>query len=198
MKKNNIYLMGLSAIFMLTSFVRPASAVGEMEMKASSEPEMRKELSNPGVAGINVIVYDGTDRIVYNDRIPAGSNFEDQFDFSGVEEGTYRLVKQLDDINFIRNIKVQENGVVISESLYSFTPRFEQDEKLLSVKFMNLPETQVRVKITDSWETIFEDSYQETASNYTRNYDLQSFPRGTYTFQLMSDQEEFSYKFEVE
>jgi hypothetical protein len=122
MKKNNIYVIGMGVIFLMFSSVRPAAAAEEVENKAKGEPVVIPvELTNP--ASINVIVYDNADRVVYKDSIPAGSTFEDAVDFS----------------SFIRILNVEDSGIVLSESYYSFTPQFEQEEKLLRVNFINSP-----------------------------------------------------------
>lgn len=198
MKKQNIFLLGLSVVLMFST-VRPAEAVEEFEIKTIEESKMiRMEVSNPASSEINVVLYDRAERIIYNDRIPAGATFEDKFDFAKVRQGKYRLVTQLENISLVRVFDVKENGIALAESYYSFTPQFVQEDELLSIIFLNSPKEQVRVEITDSWETIFEDYYKNPGMTFKKNYDLRELPRGFYTFRLISDREEFSYDFVIE
>lgn len=198
MKKQNIFIMGLSVILMFST-LRPAQAIEEVEIKTIEATKMiRMEVANPASSEINVVLYDRAERIVYNDRIPAGATFEDQFDFSKVRQGKYRLVTQLENTRLVRVFDVKDNGIALAESYYSFTPQFVQEEELLSVNFLNSPKEQVRVEISDSWETIFEDYNKDPGMVFTKNYDLRELPRGFYTFRLISDREAFSYDFVIE
>ncbi len=188
---------GLMIIFSLVA--SPAGATGNLEVNTlENEKTVRMELSTPAEGEINVILFDAAERILYNDRISAGATFEDEFDFSTVRKGTYRLISELGSLRYNRVFHVDENAVKFQESYYMFIPQFKYEEDQLMVHFINNQQNSLGISIEDEYGRVFDAYYDAPGDTFSRIYALDDLSTGSYVIHLLSGEEMFSYEFTVE
>jgi len=199
-------MKNLHTTFILTGFIlifsigmRPAEATGNLEVNTlDNEKMVRMELNTPASVAISVRLYDEADRIFYNDQISAGTTFEDEFDFSTVRKGTYRLVSELGSLRYNRIFQVDENLVEFKESYYTIIPQFKKEQDQLMVHMINNQENSLGVSIEDEYGRVFDAYYDAPGDTFERIYALDDLSSGDYVIHLISGKEMFSYEFTVE
>jgi hypothetical protein len=199
MKTRHIILTMMSSLFMLFSAVGTVKATEEVEVNTiEASKKIRMELSAPVYFEINVTLYGSFSRVLYNDQIAPGATFEDEFDFSAVRNGTYRLVSQKGHMKYHRVFSVSDSGVEMTDSYYSFYPQFKQEGDLLRMQFINTAQSGVSVRIVDAWGEVFNDYYSDPGKVFSATYGLNRLPAGYYTLQFESDDVFYTHEFTVE
>lgn len=150
MKTRNITFVTISLILLSPVFLPPVGATENLEVIAIENAKtVRMELTTPASVAINVTLYDEAERIYYSDKISAGATFEDEFDFSTVRKGTYRLVSELGNLRYNQIFQVNENAMEFQESFSTFIPQFKLNEDQLMVHFINNFQRTLGISIED-------------------------------------------------
>lgn len=198
MKTKN-YFIAVAGAFVLSFFMMsPLDASENLEVSAiEASKKIRMELETPANAEIEVNIFNNFNRVLYSDRISAGTTFETEFDFSTLKEGTYRLVSELGNIRYNRVLEVNDRGIEFKDSYYTYVPFFIQEGELMKVQFKNSLENSVRIQFEDSWGEIFEVYYQEPGISFGAMFSLQELPRGSYLIRLITGRDSFTQEFEM-
>lgn len=196
-KNSNPILLGI--IILSFTIISSVEATENLEVSRIEKSKMvRMELNTPAEAAINVRLLNANDRILYSDQISAGATFEDEFDFSTVRNGTYRIVSELGNKRYNRVFTVTDNAVEFKESFYSFVPQFELKDETLLVHYIKNFDGNVGISIEDETGRIFDAYYEEDAFEFANAYGLEGLQPGAYVFHLQSGKEHFSYTFIIE
>lgn len=198
MKTIKKYLIVPSIALMLFSSLSPLGATENLEVNTTEKSKkVQMELATPSSGAINVMLYDEADRLVYSDKISAGETFAGEFDFSTVREGSYRLTSEIGNMRYNRILHVSDNKVEFTESYYSFTPVFRVVDDKLQVFYINNLEDSFSIIVEDESGYLYDGYYSDMGDDYNKTYGLQGLKSGSYTVQLMSGQEVFSFEFKL-
>jgi hypothetical protein len=174
-------------------------ATGNLEVKTvENDKTVRMAINTPAEGEISLLLYDQFDRVYFNDRISAGTTFEEEFDFSAVRRGTYRLVSEMGNMRYNRVFKVGKDAVEFQESFYSFVPQFKVDGDRLLVHLIKNPEVTLGVSIEDGFGQVFDAYYEDPGNTFSKVFGLDGLESGFYVFRLMSGNEVFSHEFTIE
>lgn len=199
MKATVQHIVFSSIAFMAFSLLSPVMATGNLEVNTlENDKTVRMALNTPAEGEISLVLYDQFDRIYFNDRISAGTTFEEEFDFSAVRRGTYRLVSEMGNMRYNRVFKVGKDAVEFQESYYSFVPQFKVDGDRLLVHHIKAPSETVAVSIEDAYGQIFDAYYGDSGNIFTKVFGLDRLERGSYMIRFMSGNEMFSHEFTVD
>jgi hypothetical protein len=187
------------AAFLTFTFAAPVAATGNLEVSTlENEKTVRMELNAPAEGEINLVLYDQSDRIFFNDRISAGTTFEEEFDFSTVRRGTYRLVSEMGNMRYNRIFSVGKDAVELRESYYSFVPQFKVDGDRLLVHHIKDANEDIGISIEDSYGQVFDAYYEDSGTTFSKVFGLDRLGNGSYVIRIMTGNGLFSHEFSIE
>lgn len=199
MKAKVQHILFSSIAFIAFSLLSPAMATGNLEVNTlKNEKTVRMALNTPAEGEISLVLYDQSDRIHFNDRISAGATFEEEFDFSTVRRGTYRLVSEMGNMRYNRVFKVGKDAVALQESYYTFVPQFKVDGDRLLVHLIKDANEDVGISIEDGYGQVFDAYYEAPGPTFSKVFRLDDLESGFYEIRLMFGSELFSHEFTIE
>jgi len=199
MKATIQHILFSGAAFVILTFATPVSATGNLEVSTlENEKTVRMELNAPAEGEINLVLYGQSERIYFNDRISAGTAFEEEFDFSTVRRGTYRLVSEMGNMRYNRIFRVSRDAVEFQESYYSFVPQFRIEGDRLLVHHIKDANEDVGISIEDSYGQVFDAYYEDSGTTFSKVFGLDRLGNGSYVIRIMTGSELFSHEFSIE
>jgi hypothetical protein len=199
MKATVQHIIFSSIAFIAFSFLSPAMATGNLEVNTlENEKTVRMALNTPAEGEISLVLFDQYDRIYFNDRISAGTTFEEEFDFSTVRRGTYKLVSEMGNMRYNRVFKVGKDAVEFQESYFSTVPQFRLEGDMLLVHLIKDANEDVGISIEDAYGQVFDAYYEDPGNTFSKVFGLDDLESGFYEIRLMYGSELFSHEFTLE
>ena len=197
MKKNYI-IIALAGFTLLTVSSGVRASENLRVFTDENSMVIRMEMSSPMEAAIDVHLYDGSNSAIYSDRIGRLSTFEESYDFSGLEDGTYKLVSEMGHMQYNRILNVNGTEVKISDSFYSFSPLFKMQDGLVHVQYINNERAEIGISIEDESGALFDSFYEGDEPIFAEAFAVDNLSRGSYTLKFISQGEFHTFEFEVD
>lgn len=187
----------LSLSFILVSLESRASENLEVTIIENSRM-LRMEVNNPSIEVINVFLYNEKNNSIFSKRVELGETFENQFDFTGLKNGTYKLVSEVAHMKVNRVLEVRDSQVYLMDSYYSFLPVFSQTDNMLSVQYINNGRKDIGLSIEGPKGVLYDTFNDDGDLVFSKGYSLENLEYGKYTFQISSQGEFYTHEFELD
>lgn len=156
------------------------------------------KMSNPSVEKLDLMLLNSRDQVIREDRMGDQSSLEQSYEFDGLKEGTYTLVSSLHHIHYNKVLEVRDSKVTMTDSYYSFSPNFKMEDDKILVHYVMDGDRDVSVSIYQNSDTIFESFFDNNENVFSKAFAIDELSSGTYTLRFVSQDDFYSYEFEVD
>jgi hypothetical protein len=112
-----------------------------------------------------------------------------------MENGNYTLKVKVKDTYVLRDFEINNKGMVVGESKLKYEPYFDFDSDVLKLSYLNFDEENVKFKIYNEGELVFENKLGKDFV-ISAGFDLSQLEKGKYEIELSSFKNQFSYNIE--
>ena len=197
MKTLKINLAALLFAIFLTGTAASTSAQGTVRIN----PYLNTDLSivsiiNPSNASLRMKIYDEEGTLYYSQKIQEKTTDQKLFDFSYLEDGTYKIVLNGDSIDLEKEFDVVNKKLALKETNETNEKTFfRADNNNVFVTYLSFDQENFQISITDQeGEEVFLKSYNSTP-RFTQKFDVKELPQGEYNVRLISNSKEYNYAF---
>ena len=194
----NIRLIALLAISLMLSSLE-ARTFGDIEVFFEENSKVvYLKLENPAMESLDLLLLDDRNRVIKQKDLGNLSNLEYSYDFSDLKDGNYTLVSELNHMRFNKVMEVRDSRVKMINSFYSFAPEFKlQDDKVLVHYILN-GDRNISISIEKGSETIFDTYFDNNERVFSKAFAINELESGSYTLQFASQEDFYSFEFEVD
>lgn len=151
---------------------------------------------NPSESFLKMKIYDEAGNIYYSKKVGSETSVQKLFDFSYLEDGTYKIVLTGKDANIEKKFKVADNKLVtkLADNTVEKT-LFRTEKDNLFVSYLSFANTKFNISINDEFgNEVFNNSYASEPT-FSKKFNVEALPKGDYKVRLVSDKKEFNYAF---
>lgn len=197
MKSKNLKLRGLVLGVILFLGANSAFATGNIRINPYLDTEFSiVSIINPSESYVKMKIYDETGNLYYSQKVSSETTDQKLFDFSYLEDGTYKIVLTGKEGNIEKAFEVKDNKLV-SEQTVELAEKtlFRADKNALFVSYLSFENKSFRLSITDAdGAEVFTNSY-ESEPSFSKKFNVEALPKGEYKVRLVSDKKEYNYAF---
>ncbi len=189
-------IIGLLLVFALTVTVKAENTENVKVIMLSGKKVLLK-VQNPARQNMQLeIKHNGSTLNLYSAKLPDEAVYAKVYDLSQLPEGKYKVALQLNNKVFEKEVSLSNEGSrLVSETTY-YLPSFHQQDGNLLVSYPNPMKGSVSVTFYKENDGFFSDK-PASPSVFQRNYILTNLEPGPYSVELSSDNETYSYYFDV-
>lgn len=151
---------------------------------------------NPTESFLKMKIYDEAGNLYYSNKISSETTNQKLFDFSYLEDGTYKIVLTGKGDKLEKKFEVVNNKLV-AESADKMTEKtlFRAEDNNLFVSYLSFENTTFNISINDDFgNEVFNGSYASEPS-FSKKFNVEALPKGDYKVRLVSDKKEYNYAF---
>ncbi len=193
--KNTFKGLVLGAILFLGA--SSAFATGNIRINSYLDTDLSiVSIINPSESFLKMKIYDEAGNLYYSNKISGETTAQKLFDFSYLEDGTYKIVLTGNGDKLEKTFQVANNKLV-SESVAKFAEKtlFRAENNSLFVTYLSFKNTIFDISINDDLgNEIFKGSYASEPT-FSKKFNVEALPKGDYKVRLVSDKKEFNYAF---
>jgi hypothetical protein len=197
MKRKNITLKGLVLGVALFLGASSAFATGNIRINPYLDTDFSIiSVINPSESVVKMKIYDEAGNLYYSNKVSAEASAQKLFDFSYLEDGTYKIVLAGKENTIEKEFEVVDKKLVnISENVASEKTLFRADKDNLFVTYLSFNNTTFDITINDEFgNEVFNNSY-DSEPTFSRKFNVEALPKGNYKVRLVSDNKEYDYAF---
>lgn len=207
LKQNNLkikIMKTMKTLFavVITSLIGSgAMASGNLKVNIASGSKdfASVEISNVKMSIFEIDVTDENGELVfYKETITPATSYKKNYDFSGLEDGTYFFTVKIDNESTETKFDIERGQVNVVEEKKMVDPVFVFDNKELKLSYLNFNGDNTTLTVYDSSRTplyvkdLKSDFVTQHGVNFTKA------PRGTYEVVLSSGNEVHSYDISID
>ena len=151
---------------------------------------------NPTESILKMKIYDDAGNLYYSKKVDATTTAQKLFDFSYLEDGTYKIVLTGKEENIEKSFEVANNKLVteLAKEIAEKT-LFRSNEDALYVTYLSFKNTAFNISISDvDGNEVFENSYAAEPT-FSKKFNVEALPKGDYKVRLVSNKKEYNYAF---
>jgi len=151
---------------------------------------------NPTESFLKMKIYDEAGNLYYSNKISGETTNQKLFDFSYLEDGTYKIVLTGKGDKLEKKFEVVNNKLV-AESADKMTEKtlFRAEDNNLFVSYLSFENTTFNISINDDFgNEVFNGSYASEPS-FSKKFNVEALPKGDYKVRLVSNKKEYNYAF---
>ncbi|WP_372756222.1 hypothetical protein [Labilibaculum sp.] len=197
MKRKNITLKGLVLGVALFLGASSAFATGNIRINPYLDTNFSiVSITNSSESAVNMKIYDEAGNLYYSNKLNGEVSAQKLFDFSYLEDGTYKIVLAGKEDTVEKQFEVVNNKLVSdSETVASEKTLFRADKDNLFVTYLSFNNTTFDITINDEFgNEVFNNSY-DSKPTFSKKFNVEALPKGDYKVRLVSDNKEYNYAF---
>lgn len=151
---------------------------------------------NPTESFLKMKIYDEAGNLYYSNKISSETTNQKLFDFSYLEDGTYKIVLTGKKDKLEKEFEVVNNklAVELAEQMAEKT-LFRAEDNSLFVTYLSFKNTNFKISINDEFgNEVFTSSYASEPT-FSKKFNVEALPKGDYKVRLVSDKKEYNYAF---
>ncbi|MBI9060102.1 MAG: hypothetical protein JEZ01_20210 [Labilibaculum sp.] len=151
---------------------------------------------NPSEANLKMKIYDEAGNLYYSRKVDAATTAQKLFDFSYLEDGSYKIILTGKEESLEKSFEVANNKLV-TEATEEIAEKtlFRTDDKALFVTYLSFQNNDFDILISDaSGNEVFEGTYSAEPT-FSKKFNVEALPKGDYKVRLVSDKKEYNYAF---
>jgi hypothetical protein len=195
---NNIQAYLLGALIFVAG-VTQARAFENVEVSIEDNSNVvQLKISNPSIGNLDLMLLNSRDQVIREDRMGDLSSLEQSYNFDGLKEGTYTLVSSLRHMHYTKVLEVRDSKVTMTDSYYSFSPTFKMEDDKILVHYVMEGDRDVSVSIEQNSDTIFDSFFDNNEKVFSKAFAIDGLSSGSYTMRVVSQDDFYSYEFQVD
>lgn len=151
---------------------------------------------NPTESALKMKIYDNDGNLYYSKKVSSATTDQKLFDFSYLDNGTYKIVLSGENETIEKEFKVEDNKL-ITENTKEVAEKtlFRTEENSLFVTYLSFDNNNFNLSILDSFgNEVFEESY-DSEPTFSKKFNVEALPKGEYKVRLISNAKEYNYAF---
>lgn len=199
MKSKNLKLklsvLALTAIFVLS--LSSAFASGNIRINPYLDTDLSiVSIINPTESFLKMKIYDEDGNLYYSKKVSGETTDQKLFDFSYLEDGTYKIVLTGKGDKLEKKFEVANNKLVAEETAKTAEKTlFRADNNDLFITYLSFKNETFNISISDAeGNEVFEGSYASEPT-FSKKFNVEALPKGDYKVRLVSDKKEYNYAF---
>nr|WP_320120034.1 T9SS type A sorting domain-containing protein [uncultured Marinifilum sp.] len=151
---------------------------------------------NPTESALKMKIYDNDGNLYYSRKVSSATTDQKLFDFSYLDNGTYKIVLSGENETIEKEFKVEDNKL-ITENTKEVAEKtlFRTEENSLFVTYLSFDNNNFNLSILDSFgNEVFEESY-DSEPTFSKKFNVEALPKGEYKVRLISNAKEYNYAF---
>ena len=152
------------------------------------------EISHIDDKVFEVSIVDEMGQLIYNHQTNESKpEFNKRFDFSGLEEGTYKLSVKADGGSKEQMITIGRDGISYGKEITKTDPFFSYKNDQLTLTFINHQNEMMKIFLYEKGELVWEKDL-DSALSISKIFDLANLNRGEFKVVFGAGEEIYEYK----
>ncbi len=193
MKKLETIVLLIAAVFF--SVTSNASGFLTVNVIPGNNERALVSIANAGNNKFSVEVKDSFgDMVYYRNVKSSGDNFQKTYDFSKLEDGTYKFTVTLGGETEVSTLNVKDGKAKITEEQKTLAPYFAIKGDQLEISYLNFAQKGLKFKVYDDFtnELLFEENLSPDFAVH-KAYNVSKLMNGKYTAVLETNDNTYDY-----
>ena len=188
-------MLKVTFLFALVAFANTLFASGNLKvnilpLNAEKAVVAISTLSN---SNFNITIADDKGQIVYyQENSNSGENYRKVYNFSDLEDGTYKLTVVSDDLTSERQFKKSHKIINVGEEKTTIEPYFGYDDGILRCTYLNFTKEDMTIHFFKNNELLYTKNIGK-GFNVQEAMNLSKLDKGKYEAVLYAGVKQFSY-----
>jgi hypothetical protein len=154
-------------------------------------------ISNAAASNFEISVENANGEILYYKETGADSkDFRKVFDFSRLDKGAYRLIVTAEGTTTEREFTIDNKNIAVGKEKSVMEPFFAYKDGILKVSYLNFPEEAMSINFYDKNDLLYKKELGKKF-NVNEGFDLSKLAKGSYDVVLSTEDNSYSFNFEV-
>jgi len=192
-------MLKVTLLFAFVAFANTLFAAGNLKINmlpVNAEIAV-VTISSISNSNLNITIADENGRIVYfKENSNAGEIYRKVFDFSVLEDGTYRFTVVSDDITAERQFEKSHRMIAVGEEKTTLEPVFGYENGILRCTYLNFTKEDMTLYFFKNNEIIYTKSIGRDF-NLQEALNLSKLDKGKYEVVLFAGGKRFAYPVQV-
>ena len=188
-------MLKVTFLFALVAFANTLFASGNLKvnilpLNAEKAVVAISTLSN---SNFNITIADDKGQIVYyQENSNSGENYRKVYNFSDLEDGTYKLTVVSDDLTSERQFKKSHKIINVGEEKTTIEPYFGYDDGILRCTYLNFTKEDMTIHFFKNNELLYTKNIGK-GFNVQEAMNLSKLGKGNYEAVLYAGVKQFTY-----
>jgi len=187
-------------LFALVAFASTLFASGNLKVNilpVNAEKAL-VAISTLSDSNFNITITDDNDHIVYyRENTDPGENYRKVYNFSDLEDGTYKLTVVSNDLTAERQFEKSHGLIKVGEEKTTLEPFFGYEDGILRCSYLNFTKEDMTLYFFKNNEPIYSKEIGRDF-NVQQALNLSKLGKGTYEAVLTAGGKQFTYPIEIQ
>ena len=193
-------MLKVTFLFALVAFASTLFASGNLKVNilpVDSEKAL-VAISTLSDSNFNITITDDNDHIVYyRENTDPGENYRKVYNFSDLEDGTYKLTVVSNDLTAERQFEKSHGLIKVGEEKTTLEPFFGYEDGILRCSYLNFTKEDMTLYFFKNNEPIYSKEIGRDF-NVQQALNLSKLGKGTYEAVLTAGGKQFTYPIEIQ
>jgi len=193
-------MLKVTFLFALVAFASTVFAAGNLKVNilpVDSEKAL-VAISTLSDSNFNITITDNNDHIVYyRENTDPGENYRKVYNFSDLEDGTYKLTVVSNDLTAERPFEKSHGLIKVGEEKTTLEPFFGYEDGILRCSYLNFTKEDMTLYFFKNNEPIYSKEIGRDF-NVQQALNLSKLGKGTYEAVLTAGGKQFTYPIEIQ
>jgi len=193
-------MLKVTFLFALVAFASTLFASGNLKVNilpVNAEKAL-VAISTLSDSNFNITITDDNDHIVYYQENPSpGEDYRKVYNFSDLEDGTYKLTVVSNDLTSERKFNKSHGLIKVGEEKTTLEPFFGYEDGILRCSYLNFTKEDMALYFFKDSDPIYSKKIGRDF-NIQQALNLSKLDRGTYEAVLSAGGKQFSYRIQIQ
>jgi len=193
-------MLKVTFLFALVAFASTLFASGNLKVNilpVNAEKAL-VAISTLSDSNFNITITDDNDHIVYyRENTDPGENYRKVYNFSDLEDGTYKLTVVSNDLTAERQFEKSHGLIKVGEEKTTLEPFFGYEDGILRCSYLNFTKEDMTLYFFKNNEPIYSKEIGRDF-NVQQALNLSKLGKGTYEAVLTAGGKQFTYPIEIQ
>ncbi len=193
-------MLKITLLFALVAFANTLFAAGNLKVNILPVNAEKAVVTISSISNSNFIITiaDENGRIIYfKENSKAEENYRKVFDFSILEDGTYKLTVVSNDITAERQFEKSHRTIKVGEEKTTLEPVFGYENGILRCTYLNFTKEDITLHFFKNNEIIYTKSIGREF-NLQEALNLSKLDKGKYEVVLFAGIKQFKYPIQIQ
>ncbi len=193
-------MLKVTFLFALVAFANTLFAAGNLKVNilpVNAEKAV-VAISTLSKSNFNITIADDKGQIVYyqENSDPEG-NYRKIYNFSDLENGTYKLTVVSDDLTTERQFQKLQGVIKVGEEKTTLEPFFKYEDGILRCSYLNFSKENMKLSLFGKDELLYAKTIGHDFT-VLQALNLSKLNKGNYEVVLSSGEKQFSYSIQIQ
>jgi hypothetical protein len=191
--------MKVLIVFAFVAFANSVFAVGNLNVSIFPLEDQKAVVAISSIANnkLSITVTDELNQTVLSRQTNCkGSDYQQIFNFSQLEDGNYRLTAVCNCLTTERSFQIKNGKIEVGDEKTELAPFFSFEDRMLKCSYLNFSNQNLKLQLFENNNMIYS---KNIGNGFVNNHglNLAKLQSGTYTAILTAGEEEYTYNIEI-